>query len=38
MVAIYNGEGNKIRYAEAFQICEYGMQPDEKMKKIMFPF
>ncbi len=31
-------KGNKIRYAEAFQICEYGMQPDEKMKKIMFPF
>ena len=31
-------KGSKIRYAEAFQICEYGMQPDEELKKMLFPF
>lgn len=31
-------KGSKIRYAEAFQICEYGKQPDEEMKKMLFPF
>ena len=25
--------GEKIRYAEAFQLSEYGRQPDEKMKE-----
>ena len=26
-------KGSKIRYAEAFEICEYGTQPSEEMKK-----
>jgi LmbE family N-acetylglucosaminyl deacetylase len=30
--------GNAIKYAEAFQICEYGTQPDEAMLKKLFPF
>lgn len=31
-------KGSKIRYAEAFEICEYGTQPSEEMKKQLFPF
>ncbi len=30
--------GSKIRYAEAFQISEYGKQPDEAFMKELFPF
>lgn len=30
--------GNAVRYAEAFQICEYGTQPDEAMLRTLFPF
>ena len=31
LIAKYGEErGRKIRYAEAFQICEYGEQPDEE--------
>lgn len=30
--------GSKIRYAEAFELCEYGEQPTEEMKKELFPF
>lgn len=33
-----NKKGKKIRYAEAFMISEYGRQPDEKLKKELFPF
>ncbi len=29
--------GNAVRYAEAFQICEYGTQPDEAMLRKLFP-
>jgi LmbE family N-acetylglucosaminyl deacetylase len=32
-----NERADKIQYAEAFEICEYGMQPDEKDKKRLFP-
>ena len=31
-------KGRKIRYAEAYEISEYGFQPDEEYKKIFFPF
>jgi N-acetylglucosamine malate deacetylase 1 len=31
-------EGGKIRYAEAFEVCEYGRQPDEAEIKRLFPF
>jgi hypothetical protein len=27
-----------IKYAEAFEICEYGRQPDEKEIRRLFPF
>ena len=30
--------GSKIRYAEAFEVCEYGTQLTEEMKKKYFPF
>ena len=30
--------GSKIRYAEAFELCEYGRQPDEELMKKLFPF
>jgi LmbE family N-acetylglucosaminyl deacetylase len=30
-------KGNAIRYAEAFEICEYGTRPDEAMIRQLFP-
>lgn len=30
--------GSKIRYAEAYEICEYGRQPDSEIKKKLFNF
>ncbi|MBO0722897.1 MAG: PIG-L family deacetylase [Blastocatellia bacterium] len=30
--------GAKIKYAEAFEICEYGRQPDKAELKRLFPF
>ena len=31
-------EGKKVKYAEAFEICEYGRQPSEGELKQLFPF
>ena len=31
-------KGNAVRDAEAFEICEYGMRPDEAMIRKLFPF
>jgi len=28
----------KIRFAEAFEICEYGRKPDKEEMKQLFPF
>ena len=28
----------KVRYAEAFEVCEYGRQPDEAEIRRLFPF
>ncbi len=33
-----NEKGDKVKYAEAFEICEYGRQPDEAEIKKLFPF
>jgi hypothetical protein len=30
--------GNAARYAEAFEICEYGARPDEAAIRTLFPF
>jgi LmbE family N-acetylglucosaminyl deacetylase len=30
--------GNAVRYAEAFEICEYGARPDEAIIRKLFPF
>jgi hypothetical protein len=27
-----------IKFAEAFEVCEYGRQPDEKEIRRLFPF
>jgi LmbE family N-acetylglucosaminyl deacetylase len=31
-------QAGKVRYAEAFEICEYGRQPNKKEIREMFPF
>jgi LmbE family N-acetylglucosaminyl deacetylase len=31
-------KGQAIKYAEAFEICEYGVRPDEKRIRELFPF
>lgn len=39
LIAKYGEErGSKVRYAEAFEVCEYGTPLTEEMKKEMFPF
>ncbi len=30
--------GAKVRFAEAFEVCEYGLQLTEEMKKTLFPY
>jgi LmbE family N-acetylglucosaminyl deacetylase len=34
----YGAKGKTVRYAEAFEICEYGRQPDEEELRKLFPF
>jgi LmbE family N-acetylglucosaminyl deacetylase len=31
-------QGRKVRYAQAFEICEYGSQPTEEQLRRLFPF
>jgi LmbE family N-acetylglucosaminyl deacetylase len=39
LVKFYGEErGRKIRYAQAFEVCEYGRQPSQDELKQMFPF
>ncbi len=39
LVKFYGEErGRKIRYAQGFEVCEYGRQPSESDLKQMFPF
>ncbi len=33
-----NDQANQIKYAEAFEICEYGRRPDKAELKKLFPF
>jgi hypothetical protein len=38
LIEIYGNEkGSKIKYAEAFEICQYGRQPSMDELKQMFP-
>ncbi len=38
LIARYGPEqGAKVRYAEAFELSEYGRQPDEKLLELLFP-
>ena len=39
LVAYYGPEkGKKVKYAEAFEVCEYGRQPNTAQIKKLFPF
>lgn len=39
LMELYGEEkGKKVRYAEAFELCEYGRQPSSKELKQLFPF
>lgn len=39
LIAKYGEErGSKIRYAEAFEVCDYGAPLTEELKKALFPF
>jgi len=31
-------KGNQVKFAEAFELCEYGAQPDKQELKRLFPF
>ena len=31
-------KGKAVRYAEAFEICEYGTRPDDALIRKLFPF
>jgi len=31
-------KGKQVKYAEAFELCEYGQQPDKAVLKQLFPF
>jgi hypothetical protein len=34
----YGAAAKDIKYAEAFEICEYGRQPTEEQIRALFPF
>ena len=39
LIELYGEEkGRKIKYAEAFEVCEYGSRPSREQLKKMFPF
>jgi hypothetical protein len=39
LVDWYGAEAaGKVKYAEAFEICEYGRRPDKAELKRLFPF
>lgn len=39
LVALYGAErGKAVKYAEVFEICEYGRRPNDKELKTLFPF
>ena len=38
IVKFYGEErGRKVRYAQAFEVCEYGKQPSQEYLKQLFP-
>jgi LmbE family N-acetylglucosaminyl deacetylase len=38
LVELYGEQGRRVRYAEAFEICEYGRQPTPAELRQLFPF
>jgi hypothetical protein len=38
LIALYGDEqGRQVKYAEAFEICEYGRQPSDEELRKLFP-
>ena len=38
LIELYGEEkGRKVKYAEAFEVCEYGSRPSREQLKKMFP-
>ncbi len=37
LVKWYGEKGNTVKFYEAFEICEYGVQPDEARIRLLFP-
>ena len=39
LIELYGEEqGRQVRYAEAFEVCEYGRQPTREELRTLFPF
>jgi hypothetical protein len=39
LIALYGDEqGRQVKYAEAFETCEYGRQPSDEELRQLFPF
>ena len=39
LIELYGEErGKQVRYAEAFEICEYGSRPTAEQLRRLFPF
>lgn len=39
LIDLYGDEqGQQVKYAEAFEICEYGRQPNKEDLRKLFPF
>jgi hypothetical protein len=39
LIELYGDEqGQQVKYAEAFEICEYGRQPNKEELRKLFPF
>ena len=39
LIELYGAErGQQVKYAEAFEICEYGRRPSTEELKRLFPF
>ncbi len=39
LIALYGrAHGNKVKYSEAFEVCEYGSSLTEERRNILFPF
>ena len=37
LIELYGEAGRDVKYAEAFEVCEYGRQPSDEELKQLFP-